>query len=67
MTNLTLTPREYETMVWTSRGYTSKQTARQMGIATNTVREHRQNAYLKLGARNAHGAVSIAIQAGILP
>ena len=42
-----LTPREYEVLLLTAEGLTSKEIAHRLGIAPNTVRAHQQTARCK--------------------
>ena len=47
-----LTPREEEVCVMTSRGYSSSYIAEQLYISGSTVRFHQQNLYRKLGVHS---------------
>jgi DNA-binding CsgD family transcriptional regulator len=47
-----LSAREFEVCGRILLGLSAKEIARQLGIAPNTVAEHRKNAYAKLGVRN---------------
>ncbi|MCZ4721530.1 LuxR C-terminal-related transcriptional regulator [Legionella pneumophila] len=46
-----LTPREYNTLLLLSEGYTDKQTAKKLGISPRTVEAHINNSKQKLGVK----------------
>ncbi|HAT8759615.1 TPA: hypothetical protein JBA34_16440 [Legionella pneumophila] len=46
-----LTPREYNTLLLLSEGYTDKQTAKKLGISPRTVEAHINNSKQKLGIK----------------
>lgn len=61
-----LSPRELEVLRLTSQGESCKVAARTLGIAVETVKDHRRMAAMKLHAENMAHAVSIAHQRGLL-
>ena len=61
-----LSPREVEVLALLARGCSSKQVARQLCIATNTVYRHRQNILAALQVSNTAMAVQIGIRLGLI-
>jgi two-component system nitrate/nitrite response regulator NarL len=57
-----LTPREIDVLRLLVRGMADKAIARELGIASITVRLHLHNAFRKMGARNRVDAVRIALR-----
>jgi DNA-binding CsgD family transcriptional regulator len=53
-----LTAREYEILLWVSRGRTNAEIAAVLWISPGTVRKHLENIYAKLGVRNRTAAVA---------
>ena len=62
----TLTPRELTVVRLLSSGCSYEQVAMRLGISPHTVVTHIKNAYRKLDAHNAAGAVMRALQLGLL-
>jgi DNA-binding NarL/FixJ family response regulator len=62
-----LTPRERTVLGLLARAATSEEMASELGISTNTVRNHVQNLLVKLGAHSRLEAVAIAMREGLLP
>ncbi|MEW6365290.1 MAG: LuxR C-terminal-related transcriptional regulator [Acidobacteriota bacterium] len=62
-----LTARELETLQLVSRGMTTHQMAKKMGISRTTVNNHIQHLMKKLGARTRLEALRRAERAGLLP
>jgi DNA-binding CsgD family transcriptional regulator len=63
VTRSKLTPRETEVLRWMVSGGTNKEIAAQLGIATETVKEHVQQILKKLEAKNrAHAAAMEATE-----
>jgi DNA-binding NarL/FixJ family response regulator len=61
-----LSARELEVLTMTTRGYTSKDIAKKLGIAKATVDTYRARVIEKLGAKSRAELVSIAARAGLL-
>lgn len=61
-----LTERELEVLTAVSRGDRNKEIALQLGVTERTIKAHLTNIYNKLGVDSRAGAVSMAIQKGIL-
>lgn len=62
----TLTPREYEVLVWAFEGKTAAETGAILGVTSRAVEFHLHNAMAKFGAPNKHAAVARAVSLGIL-
>ncbi|HEX6334003.1 MAG TPA: LuxR C-terminal-related transcriptional regulator [Flavisolibacter sp.] len=52
-----LTKREHEILSLSARGLTAREVADELGISSQTVRKHLQNAYSKLNVNNKIGAI----------
>jgi DNA-binding CsgD family transcriptional regulator len=61
-----LTPRERECLHWVAHGKTHFETSLILGISTSVVKNHLDNARMKLGATNLTHAVAIAVSAGFI-
>ena len=61
-----LTEREMEVLTAVARGDRNKEIALALGVTERTVKAHLTNVYDKLGVDSRAGAVSTAIQRGIL-
>ena len=61
-----LSPRETEVLALLAQGYSSKQIADRLCIATNTVHRHRQNILTALQVSNTAMAVQIAIRLNLI-
>lgn len=61
-----LTPRESQVLQLIGAGRSNQQTARELGISVNTVRNHVQHVLDKLGAHSQLEAVAIASRLGLL-
>jgi len=61
-----LTMREHEVLRLISQGLSNDEIGQQLGIATQTVKNHVVNILAKLGVRNRVSAVVIAIQQGVV-
>ncbi len=61
-----LTDREMEVLTAVARGERSKEVAYQLGISERTVKAHLASIYEKLGVDSRAGAISVAMQKGIL-
>lgn len=59
-----LSPRQTEVMRAAARGLTTKDIARDLGLAPSTVKSHLDQVMLALGAKNRSDAVRLAIKAG---
>ena len=57
-----LTKRELEVLVWSSKGLSARDIGQLLDIAKRTVDEHVQTATRKLGAANKTEAVAIALR-----
>ncbi|OIO66139.1 MAG: hypothetical protein AUJ56_13300 [Zetaproteobacteria bacterium CG1_02_49_23] len=60
-----LTEREQETLLYISKGMSTKECAELMGISTHTASEHIKNVYKKLGIHSRAEAASEAINLGL--
>ncbi len=60
-----LSPREIEVVRLVAEGHTMKSAARELGVATTTVRSHLDNAKLKLGASTLPELVTRALDSGL--
>ena len=63
---MNLLPREREVLACTERGLSCKETARELGIASNTVRVYRHQAMRMLGTSRIVVAVLSAREKGLL-
>jgi len=61
-----LTEREMEVLTAVARGERSKEVAYHLGISERTVKAHLASIYAKLGVDSRAGAISVAMQKGIL-
>lgn len=61
-----LTEREMQVLAAVARGERNKEIALQLGVTERTVKAHLTNVYNKLGVDSRAGAVSVAMQRGIL-
>jgi len=61
-----LSPRERETLTLLAAGYSTPQMAQQMGISTETVRNHVKRVLRSLGARSRIEAVAKGRRAGLI-
>ncbi len=61
-----LSGREREVLGAVARGERNKEIARQLGISERTVKAHLASAFNKLGVDSRAGAVSVAMQRGLL-
>ncbi len=61
-----LTPRQHETLLMLGRGLTTAQMAEEMGVSTETVRNHVRALLSQLGAKTRLEAVLEAYSAGLL-
>ena len=61
-----LTPREVEVLVLVSRGATTRQVARALGITPKTAGNHIERIYTKIGATSRSTATLFALQHGML-
>ncbi len=63
----TLTNREMDVLLLLADRLTNKEIAQQLGISTETVKQHTINLYRKLHVNNRRRAVAQARDSGILP
>ena len=63
---MNLLPRERQVLACAERGLSCKETARELGIASNTVRVYRANAMRKFGTSRIVVAVLSAREKGLL-
>ena len=61
-----LTERHVEVLRYSAQGHDMKKIAKMMGLAYDTVKDHRQAIYNRLGASNIPHAVAIAGRMGLL-
>jgi two-component system, NarL family, nitrate/nitrite response regulator NarL len=61
-----LTPRQTEVIKAAAQGRTTKEIARDLGLAPSTVKTHLDQAMVTLGAKNRTEAVRLAAQSGIV-
>jgi DNA-binding CsgD family transcriptional regulator len=64
---ISLTNREKEVLVWTKEGKTNREISRVINVSERTVVFHMQNAMRKLGARNRVQAMATALSLGLIP
>ena len=62
----TLSNREREVLILTSKGLSSKETASRLIISERTVQTHLASIYDKLGARNKTEAMLLALKYGVM-
>ncbi len=62
-----LTAREIEVLSVAAEGLTAREIGRRLGVAERTVTTHLNNIYRKLGATGRMAAVTVAVQAGLIP
>lgn len=65
-TNIHLTPRERECLLWLSMGLRNAQIAYRLGIKLVTVEFHLANARRKLNATTREQAVAAAVRMGLI-
>ncbi|MBC7554863.1 MAG: helix-turn-helix transcriptional regulator [Taibaiella sp.] len=65
-TNLNLSDRERQVLTLLATGNSTLSTASALGISAETVKTHRKNILLKLGAKNIAHATSIGINNEII-
>lgn len=61
-----LTTRELQVMKAAARGESASETAKGLGLALDTVKDHRNSARARIGARNVTHAVAMLAAAGIV-
>lgn len=61
-----LTPREAEVLTMLAKGLTTKQSARQLGVAPYTVNDHIKAVYKKLGVDSRGEAGAMAVKMGLV-
>jgi two-component system nitrate/nitrite response regulator NarL len=61
-----LTKREREILTLLANGYTTPQIAKQIQLATSTIRTHLRNIYKKLDVKGQVGAVAVALRLGLI-
>jgi DNA-binding CsgD family transcriptional regulator len=61
-----LTRREAEVLALLARGDRHAEVARRLGVSTHTVSSHAKNIYRKLGVRSVVGAVTRALELGLI-
>jgi len=61
-----LTSREREILNLISLGISSNEMANQLGISIETIKTHRKNLILKVGARNVANLIRIAFEKNLL-
>lgn len=61
-----LSTRELQVLERAARGETSEETAAALHLSPETVKSYRKNTIAKLGARNLHHAIALAIRHGQL-
>ena len=62
-----LTTREVQILAVAAEGLTAREIGRRLGVAERTVTTHLNNIYRKLGATGRMAAVTVAVQAGLIP
>jgi len=66
ISDLALTPREHECLLWVSRGLSSKEISQKVGLGVKTVEYHLAKAMRKLEVTTRSHAVARAIALGLL-
>lgn len=66
-TSSLLTTREVQILAVAAEGLTAREMGRRLGVAERTVTTHLNNIYRKLGATGRMAAVTVAVQAGLIP
>lgn len=61
-----ISPRELQVMQSAARGEAARETAQALSIAIDTVKDHRNSARARLGARNVTHAVALLVAAGLV-
>lgn len=61
-----ISPREIQVMQSAARGEAARETAQALHIAIDTVKDHRNSARARLGARNVTHAVALLVAAGLV-
>lgn len=61
-----MSPRELQVMQSAARGESAKETGQAIGLAIDTVKDHRNSARARLGARNVTHAVAMLVAAGLV-
>jgi len=61
-----ISPRELQVMQSAARGESVKEAAHDLGLAIDTVKDHRNSARARLGARNVTHAVAMLVAAGLV-
>ena len=62
-----LTPRERQIVALVAQGLRNREIATQLGISHNTLKNHLQNIFEKLGVHDRLGLVLCAISQGLVP
>lgn len=66
MRPLTLTPAHLRALRYAAAGYTAAETGRRVHLAEKTIKQHREEAARRLGARNLTHAVALALLDGLI-
>lgn len=65
-TQIQLTTREQEVLLWLARGYSYDGIGKQLNVQTETVRSHTKNIMGKLAMKSRSEAVALALRSGLI-
>lgn len=61
-----LTKRQFQVLVYTADGFSTRETAEELKLSPETIKAHRRSILSKLGVRNMTQAVAYAVYSGWL-
>jgi DNA-binding NarL/FixJ family response regulator len=67
LSNLDISPREFQVMVLLKDGKSNKEVARNLGLSLRTIETYRKRIIKKTGSRNTVDLISLAYRTGIFP
>jgi DNA-binding NarL/FixJ family response regulator len=67
LSNLDITPREFQVLVLIKDGKSNKEVARNLGLTIRTIESYRKRLIKKTNSKNTIGLISLAYRTGIFP
>lgn len=61
-----MTPRQLQVLKLSAHGWNSKQAAHKLGIAVETVKRHKKDMFLKIGATNIANLIYLAMKDNLI-